>query len=43
MTFGADLATLWRVNDDHLELVRSDPVLEPLVPGLRLRSATSMG
>ena len=35
MTFGADLATLWRVSDDQLELVRSDPVVEPLVPGLK--------
>ena len=34
MTFGADLATLWRVSDGKLRLVRSDPVLEPLAPGL---------
>jgi serine phosphatase RsbU (regulator of sigma subunit)/anti-sigma regulatory factor (Ser/Thr protein kinase) len=33
-TFGADLATLWRLSDHRLVLVRSDPAAEPLHPGL---------
>jgi serine phosphatase RsbU (regulator of sigma subunit)/anti-sigma regulatory factor (Ser/Thr protein kinase) len=34
-TFGADVTVLWRRHGDQLELVGSDPVLEPLVPGMR--------
>lgn len=34
MTFGADLAMLWRVQENRLQLLYSDPVLEALPPGL---------
>ena len=34
MTLGGDLAMLWRVQDDGLQLLRSDPVLEALPAGL---------
>jgi serine phosphatase RsbU (regulator of sigma subunit)/anti-sigma regulatory factor (Ser/Thr protein kinase) len=33
-TFGADLATLWRLSNHRLVLVRNDPAVEPLDPGL---------
>jgi serine phosphatase RsbU (regulator of sigma subunit)/anti-sigma regulatory factor (Ser/Thr protein kinase) len=33
-TFGADLATLWRLAGHRLVLVRNDPAAEPLHPGL---------
>jgi serine phosphatase RsbU (regulator of sigma subunit)/anti-sigma regulatory factor (Ser/Thr protein kinase) len=35
MAFGADLGMVWRLYEGHaLELLRTDPVLEPLEPGL---------
>jgi serine phosphatase RsbU (regulator of sigma subunit)/anti-sigma regulatory factor (Ser/Thr protein kinase) len=37
MAFGADLAMVWRLRGHALELLRSDPVLELLQPGLLAR------
>ena len=34
MAFGADIGMVWRLQGHTLELLRSDPVLEPLEPGL---------
>ncbi len=34
MAFGADLGMVWRLRGRALELLRSDPVLDPLEPGL---------
>ena len=34
ITFGADIAALWRVSGDRMTLVRSDPVLDLLPQGL---------
>jgi serine phosphatase RsbU (regulator of sigma subunit)/anti-sigma regulatory factor (Ser/Thr protein kinase) len=35
-TFGAHVAVLWRVSGHRLQLVWSDPVLQPLAPGLEV-------
>ena len=37
MAFGADLGMVWRLRGRTLELLRTDPVLEPLEPGLLAR------
>ena len=34
MAFGADVGVLWKLDGRKLELVRCDPALEPMAPGL---------
>jgi GAF domain-containing protein/anti-sigma regulatory factor (Ser/Thr protein kinase) len=42
-TFGADYGVLWRIRDDELELVRSDPRREEWPSGLRVPLANFPG